>query len=111
MTDEANQNAPARSGWVGETLHADVQFSFKADQVLYEQKTDEWHLQLIENPFFGKVLMLDGITQVTSRDEFIYHEMMAHVPILAHGAAKEILIVGGGDCGMAEEALKHNEVT
>ncbi|MEP6355861.1 MAG: polyamine aminopropyltransferase [Hyphomicrobiales bacterium] len=111
MTDEANQNAPVRSGWVGETLHADVQFSFKADQVLYEQKTDEWHLQLIENPFFGKVLMLDGITQVTSRDEFIYHEMMAHVPILAHGAVKEILIVGGGDCGMAEEALKHNEVT
>lgn len=111
MTDEAVKNTPARSGWVSETLHADIEFSFKADKVLYEQKTDAWHLQLIENPFFGKVLMLDGITQVTSRDEFIYHEMMAHVPILAHGTAKEVLIVGGGDCGMAEEALKHGALT
>ena len=111
MINQTTQNPPARSGWVGETLHADIQFSFKADKVLYEQKTDAWHLQLIENPFFGKVLMLDGITQVTSRDEFIYHEMMAHVPILAHGEAREVLIVGGGDCGMAEEALKHHSVT
>lgn len=107
MTDNKNHNSSARKGWVNETLHADIEFSFKADTVLYEQKTDAWHLKLIENALFGKVLMLDGITQVTSRDEFIYHEMMAHVPILAHGAAHEILIVGGGDCGMAEEALKH----
>ena len=111
MTDEAVKNTPARNGWVSETLHADIQFSFKADKVLYEQKTDAWHLQLIENAFFGKVLMLDGITQVTSRDEFIYHEMMAHVPILAHGGVREVLIVGGGDCGMAEEVLKHSQIT
>jgi len=47
--------------------------------------------------FFGKMLMLDGATQVTSREEFIYHEMMTHVPIFAHGRVKEVLIVGGGD--------------
>ena len=111
MTDEAGKNTPARNGWVSETLHADIQFSFKADKVLYEQKTDAWHLQLIENTFFGKVMMLDGITQVTSRDEFIYHEMMAHVPILAHSGVREVLIVGGGDCGMAEEVLKHSQIT
>ena len=56
------------------------------------------------------MLMLDGATQVTTRDEFIYHEMMTHVPILAHGEAKEVLIVGGGDCGIAEEVLKHKSV-
>jgi spermidine synthase len=65
---------------------------------------------LFENPHFGKMLMLDGATQVTTRDEFIYHEMMTHVPILAHGAARHILIIGGGDCGIAEEALKHKAV-
>jgi spermidine synthase len=54
--------------------------------------------------------MLDGATQVTTRDEFIYHEMMTHVPILAHGHAKEVLVVGGGDCGIAEEVLKHKSV-
>jgi spermidine synthase len=56
------------------------------------------------------MLMLDGATQVAGRDEFIYHEMMTHVPIFAHGKAKEVLIVGGGDCGIAEEVLKHKSV-
>src|SRR6202043_1840224 len=57
-----------------------------------------------------KMLMLDGATQVTTRDEFVYHEMMTHVPIFAHGSAREVLIVGGGDCGIAEEVLKHKSV-
>ena len=48
--------------------------------------------------------------QVTSKDEFIYHEMMTHVPIFAHGKARDVLIVGGGDCGIAEEVLKHRSV-
>jgi spermidine synthase len=78
--------------------------------VLYETRTEHQHLVLFEHKHFGKVLMLDGATQVTTRDEFIYHEMMAHVPILAHGRAREILIVGGGDCGIAEEVLKHKSV-
>jgi spermidine synthase len=75
--------------------------------VLYEQQTEHQHLVLFEHKHFGKMLMLDGATQVTTRDEFIYHEMMTHVPILAHGAAKNVLIIGGGDCGIAEEVLKH----
>src|SRR5207244_12000688 len=53
---------------------------------------------------------LDRATHVTTRDEFIYHEMMTHVPILAHGRAREVLIVGGGDCGIAEEVLKHKAI-
>lgn len=110
MTDQKPLAPPLKNGWVSETLYSDISFTFKVNKVLYEQKTEEWHLMLIENPVFGKVLMLDGITQVTSRDEFVYHEMMAHVPIFAHGKAREVLIVGGGDCGMAEEALKHKSV-
>jgi len=65
---------------------------------------------LFEQPFFGKMLMLDGATQITKRDEFIYQEMMSHVPLFAHGNAREVLIVGGGDCGIAEEVLKHGSV-
>lgn len=111
MTENPNRGQSVNGGWVTETLHPGIEFSFKADAVLYEHKTAEWELALIENSLFGKVLMLDGATQVTSADEFIYHEMMSHVPILAHGAANEILIIGGGDCGMAEEVLKHETVT
>lgn len=96
--------------WFSETLHDGIRFSFEAKSVLYEQKTDHQHLALIENGVFGKVLLLDGVTQVSSADEFIYHEMMSHVPILAHGSARHVLIVGGGDCGLAEEVLKHQSV-
>jgi len=65
---------------------------------------------LFEQPFFGKMLMLDGATQITKKDEFIYQEMMSHVPLFAHGKARDVLIVGGGDCGIAEEVLKHKTV-
>jgi spermidine synthase len=84
--------------------------AYEVDRVLYEMQTDHQHLVLFEHKFFGKMLMLDGATQVTSRDEFIYHEMMTHVPILAHGNARQVLIVGGGDCGIAEEVLKHKSI-
>jgi spermidine synthase len=97
---------------IAETLFDDLGFrmTYQVERVLYEMQTEHQHLVLFEHPFFGKMLMLDGATQVTSRDEFIYHEMMTHVPIFAHSKAREVLIVGGGDCGIAEEVLKHNSV-
>jgi spermidine synthase len=98
--------------WISETLlePLGVRMSFAAERVLFEDKTEHQDLVLFENRHFGKMLMLDGATQVTTRDEFVYHEMMTHVPILAHGAARHILIIGGGDCGIAEEVLKHKAV-
>jgi spermidine synthase len=102
----------AQKRCIAETLFDDLGFrlTFAVERVLYETQTEHQHLVLFEHKFFGKVLMLDGAIQVTSKDEFIYHEMMTHVPILAHGNAREVLIVGGGDCGIAEEALKHKSV-
>ena len=99
----------AAKRWLPETLFDELGFrmSYAVEKVLYEQHTDHQHLVLFEHKHFGKMLMLDGATQVTARDEFIYHEMMTHVPILAHGKARNVLIIGGGDCGIAEEVLKH----
>lgn len=98
--------------WISETLFDDLGFrmSYEVKKVLYELQTEHQHLVLFEQPFFGKMLMLDGATQITKRDEFIYQEMMSHVPLFAHGRAREVLIVGGGDCGIAEEVLKHKSV-
>ena len=98
--------------WIAETLFDALGFrmSYRVDKVLYEMRTQHQHLVLFEQPFFGKMLMLDGATQITRRDEFIYQEMMSHVPLFAHGDAREVLIVGGGDCGIAEEVLKHKTV-
>jgi spermidine synthase len=97
---------------IPETLFDELGFrmTYEVKRVIYELQTKHQHLVLFEHPFFGKMLMLDGATQVTTADEFVYHEMMSHVPILAHGHAKEVLIVGGGDCGVAEEVLKHKSV-
>jgi len=102
----------AEKRWIPETLFDDLGFrmTYRVDRVLYEMQTEHQHLILFEHPFFGKVLMLDGALQVTTKDEFVYHEMMTHVPIFAHGNAKDVLIVGGGDCGIAEEVLKHKSV-
>ncbi len=101
-----------RRRWISETLFErdGLRMSYAAERVLHETRTRHQHLVLFENRRFGKMLMLDGATQVTAKDEFIYHEMMSHVPILAHGRAREVLIVGGGDCGIAEEVLKHRAV-
>ncbi len=102
----------AAKRWIPETLFDAHGFrmSYAVDRVLYEIQTRHQHLVLFKHKFFGKMLMLDGATQVTARDEFIYHEMMTHVPIFAHGKAREVLVVGGGDCGIAEEVLKHKSV-
>jgi spermidine synthase len=98
--------------WIAETLFDDLGFrmSYRIDKVLYETQTEHQHLVLFRQPFFGKILMLDGATQITTRDAFIYQEMMAHVPLFAHGHARDVLIVGGGDCAIAEEVLKHKAV-
>lgn len=96
--------------WVTETLHDGLKSSFRADRVLYRRPVGQQDLVLYENPIFGRMLALDGVTQVTERDEFIYHEMLTHVPVLAHGAVKSVLIIGGGDGGMLREAVRHASI-
>jgi spermidine synthase len=96
--------------WFEETLHLGFRSRLSIDRVIHETKTEYQHLIIFENPEFGRVLALDGVVQTTERDEFIYHEMLAHTPIFAHGAARKVLIIGGGDGGMLEEALKHRSV-
>lgn len=104
--------SPSRAlpGWSVETLHADHAQALRVDRLLYDSETDHQRLRVIENPTFGRILTLDDVVQVTEADEFIYHEMLTHTPIMLHGEAKRVLIIGGGDGGMAREALKHAAV-
>lgn len=99
----------ARS-WFAETLHGSFEQRFQMTEILYRSKTDHQDLLIFETPFFGRVLALDNVVQTTERDEAAYHEMLAHVPILAHGAVGNVLIIGGGDGGALREVLKHNRV-
>lgn len=98
------------SDYAIETLYKGVNVQFENTKTLYEDKGAHHHLILFENPIFGRVLMLDHITQVTLLDEFIYHEMMTHTPILFHKNPENILIIGGGDGGIAREVLKHKNI-
>lgn len=93
-----------------ETLYEGYGQRFSIDKMLHEVRTEHQHLVIFENARMGRVMALDGVIQTTEADEFIYHEMLTHVPILAHGLAKRVLIIGGGDGGMLREVTKHRSV-
>ncbi|QRY76989.1 polyamine aminopropyltransferase [Pseudomonas sp. PDNC002] len=93
-----------------ETLYDGYGQRFSVDRMLHEVRTEHQHLVIFENARMGRVMALDGVIQTTEADEFIYHEMLTHVPILAHGNAKRVLIIGGGDGGMLREVSKHASV-
>ncbi len=93
-----------------ETLYDAICQEFRVDKMYFEQKTDHQHLMIFHNAMLGRVMTLDGIVQTTEADEFMYHEMLTHVPILGHGAVKKLLIIGGGDGGILREVLKHESI-
>ncbi|MEO0974956.1 MAG: polyamine aminopropyltransferase, partial [Pseudomonadota bacterium] len=93
-----------------ETLYDAVSQELRIDKLYFENSTGQQHLMIFHNALLGRVMTLDGVVQTTEADEFIYHEMLTHVPILAHGNARSVLIVGGGDGGMLREVCKHQSV-
>lgn len=93
-----------------ETLHEEYGQFFSVEKMLYEERTELQHLVIFENARMGRVMALDGAIQTTEADEFFYHEMLTHVPILAHGQARNVLIIGGGDGGMLREVCRHASV-
>jgi len=93
--------------WFDETLDEGYRLGLEISQTLHEQVSEHQSLAIYETARFGRVLALDGIVQTTESDEFIYHEMLTHPPILAHGHAREVGIIGGGDGGTLREVLKH----
>jgi spermidine synthase len=96
--------------WYTETLHEGYRASIEVRRTLFEGRSGRQHLVIAESVKFGTLVMLDGVTQLTSADEYVYHEMLSHLPILAHGRVRNVLIVGGGDGALAEEILKHDGI-
>ena len=87
--------------------HAPIHYQYAVDRVLYTGKSDYQEFAVVTNPFFGRMLLLDGVVQFTDRDEFYYHEMMAHVALHAMPAPRRVIVIGGGDGGVIREVLKH----
>lgn len=96
--------------WVEETFHPNWRVRLKADEVLHELRSEHHHLVVFKNKDWGTVMTLDGVVQLSTFDEYVYHEMMAHVPLMAHAKPKSVLVIGGGDGGVLREVLKHPSV-
>ena len=97
-------------GWATEMLHPELRLSLCESGFILARRSAFQDIRVFENQRFGRVLTLDGAVQLTEADEFIYHEMFAHGPIFAHGGVRSVLIVGGGDGGVAREVLRHHSV-
>ena len=95
------------SQWFDEDEAADMVIRFRVEREIHRETTAFQELMIFDHKRFGRTLALDGIVQTTEADEYSYHEMIAHVPLLAHGRAKRVLVVGGGDGGTLREIFKH----
>lgn len=81
---------------------------FKVKKLLYSRQSSHQKIEIVENDYFGKILLLDGLVQTTEKDEFFYHEMLAHPPLVSHPDPRNILIIGGGDGGVLKEVLRYS---
>jgi len=100
----------ATDSWVNETLYTDWGQRFRVVRELARVRSDFQDIMVFESASHGRVMLLDGVTQITEADEFVYQEMLAHVPLLAHGAAKRVLIIGAGDGGVLRRVLQHRGI-
>jgi spermidine synthase len=96
--------------WFNETLYAHWGQRFAVKRELARVKSPFQDIVIFESESHGRVMVLDGCIQITEADEFVYQEMLAHVPLLAHGAAKNVLIIGAGDGGVLRRVLQHDNV-
>ncbi len=88
----------------------DGAFTIQVSKVLYNEQSPYQKIDIVESPQFGRVLLLDDMVMLTERDEFIYHEMIAHVPLFVHPNPRQVLVIGGGDGGTVRELLRHETV-
>ena len=93
--------------WFKEIHHGSIGFCLKVKQTLFSGESEFQKLDIIDTEAMGRVMLLDGLVMLTEKDEFIYHEMIAHVPLCVHPAPKQVLIIGGGDGGTVREIIRH----
>lgn len=96
--------------WFSELHTKDVKFSIRVDKHIFSEENDYNRIDIFESPEYGRVLTVDGYIIMTEKDEFIYHEMMTHIPMAVHPNPQKVLVFGAGDGGVVRELLKYPEV-
>ncbi len=96
--------------WFTENQTDDVKFSMRVDRHIISIKSDFQKIDVFHTPEFGKVLVIDDYVMLTEKDEFIYHEMIAHVPMAVNPGIKRVLVIGAGDGGTVRELTRYNSL-
>ena len=96
--------------WFHERSTSDVKLSIKVDRHLYSEQSEFQRIDIFESKEFGRFLTLDGYMMMTEKDEFIYHEMITHVPMAVHPNPRKILVIGAGDGGVVRELTRYQQV-
>ena len=96
--------------WFSERHTPNVKLSIKVEKQLYSGQSDYQRIDIYESKEFGRFLTLDGFMMLTEKDEFIYHEMITHVPMMVHPNPEHVLIIGAGDGGAVRELVKYENV-
>lgn len=109
LTNKAT-GASAHAGWVTEVQTPSTRFSLEVNEILYQGKSPFQEIIVADTKQFGRVLSLDGVFQTSDAEEWVYHEMITHIPLYLHPHPERVLIIGGGDGGAAREVLRHDEV-
>jgi spermidine synthase len=96
--------------WLAEKLYADWAQAFRVTKEVAQETSEFQHVRVVETAGHGFILLLDGVVQITEADEFVYQEMISHVPLIHHGCARRVLIIGAGDGGVLRRVLQHGAV-
>ncbi len=96
--------------WFSEFHTKDVKLSLKVNEQLFSQRSDYQQIDVFETAEFGRVLALDGNIMLTERDQFIYDEMITHVPMAVHPNIKNVLVIGVGDGGVVKELTRYDSI-
>jgi len=94
--------------WMTEDERENLKLDYRIKEIIFEAQSKLQHVMILDSYSFGRMLVLDGVVQTTSLDGHIYNEMIAHVPLSIHQNPKKVLVIGGGDCGVAREVCKHS---
>lgn len=96
--------------WFSERNGPEVKLSLRVDRQLYHEQSSFQRIDVFESKELGRVLCLDGCVMLTEKDEFIYHEMITHVPLAVHPRARRVLVIGGGDGGAVRELTAYEDI-
>ncbi|NLK62040.1 MAG: polyamine aminopropyltransferase [Fusobacteria bacterium] len=96
--------------WFSEEQATNIRFSFKVKEQIYSKQSDFQKIDIFDTDVLGRVFTLDGVIMTTEKDEFIYHEMISHVPLNVNPNIEKVLIIGGGDGGTVRELTKHKNI-